>query len=218
MQIGDPFYGKLLMEACLKAMRKNLVVAGQDMGAAGIISSSFEMISKGNIGMKMYLDKVPLRDASMTAEEILLSESQERALLVVLPNNYPKLKEIFEKEGLLAEVIGELNQTREVEIFWKEKKLLKIDPALLTKKAPRYKRPYHNWTFPHITKNQEDTKCVSSTYSEGVIKVLLSLLKDIRGCDWSFIYQQYDQRVGARTVKDASFPLGFCVCLTLTGL
>ena len=243
VQIGDPFYGKLLMEACLSAMRKNLVSAAQDMGAAGLISSSFEMISKGHKGMKMQLDQVPLRDSTMTPEEILLSESQERALLAVAPDKYNAVKKVFEQWGLRAQAIAELTQKKEVEIFWKKEQLLRIDPTLLTKKAPRYQRPYHPWKAHCRVPKKEETlvllesssslptlekeKTASSkktvwftTTSPNVknqkaklhrsspIGTLLSLLKDVRACDRHSIYRQYDQRVGARTVKDSSFPLG----------
>lgn len=207
VQIGDPFYGKLLMEACLSAMKNNLVVAAQDMGAAGLISSSFEMISKGEMGMRLYLDKVPLRDASMSPEEILLSESQERVLLLIQSDNYENLKEIFNKWGLPASVIGELIKTQEVELFWKGDLLLKINPQYLTGKAPRYQRPYRPWQAENNTTNQEKTKCFTSPgkdFSTGLHEVLSS----VEGCSRESIYRQYDQRVGASTVRDCSFPIG----------
>jgi len=205
VQIGDPFYGKLLMEACLEAMNKDLVVAAQDMGAAGLISSSFEMISKGKMGMKMYLDRVPLRDSTMDPEDILLSESQERVLLLVDPDKYNDLKLIFEKWLLPVCVVGELIEQKKVELFWKDELLLEIDPDLLTKKAPCYERPYHEWKAKSHTKNRED--CFVG-YKDNSIKVLCSILSDIRGNDRSFIYRQYDQRVGTKTVRDWSFPFG----------
>ena len=207
VQIGDPFYGKLLMEACLEVMEKKLVVAAQDMGAAGLISSSFEMISKGNLGMKLYLDRVPLRDSSMTPEEILLSESQERVLLLVRADQYNKLKEIFIKWGLQVCVIGELKKEKEVELFWRENLLVKINPEYLTEKAPRYNRPYSVWKPKYQVQNPDLTYCNLSN-KRNLSDVLLSLLKDIRGNSRKFIYRQYDQRVGARTIKDCSFPFG----------
>ena len=204
VQIGDPFYGKLLMEACLESMRKNLVVAGQDMGAAGLSSSSFEMISKGGLGMRLYLDRVPLRDTSMTAEEILLSESQERVLLVVEPDKFKELESIFIKWGLPVAVVGEVKSAREVELFWKEKLLLKIDPSCL-ENAPRYQRPYRPWRAGNRVADVGKTKPV---FQDEPGKMLLSLLQGERGGDRGFIYRQYDQRVGARTVGDCSFPVG----------
>ena len=214
VQIGDPFYGKLLMEACLEAMKNKLVIAGQDMGAAGLISSSFEMVSKGSLGMKLYLDKVPIRDAGMTAEEILLSESQERVLLLVQPDKYPALKKTFEKWELPVCRIGELKQKSDVELFWKEKCLVRIDPQLLTKKAPRYHRPYDTWTSQNHTEKESHAR--SSLAGKNLSSFLLSLLKDARASSREFIYRQYDQRVGAGTVQDCEFPLGV-VCLPDSG-
>ena len=207
VQIGDPFYGKLLMESCLSAMKSNLVIAAQDMGAAGLISSSFEMISKGGMGMRLHLDKVPLRDASMTPEEILLSESQERVLLLIQEDNYKNLKEIFNKWGLPACVIGELIEPQEVELFWKEDLLLKINPQYLTEQAPRYRRSYHPWQAKNNTTSQEKTKCFTSI-GKDLFTRLHEVLSSVEGCSRKPIYRQYDQRVGASTVKDCSFPIG----------
>ena len=208
VQIGDPFYGKLLMETCLEVMKKKLVVAAQDMGAAGLISSSFEMISKGGLGMKLYLHQVPLRDSSMTAEEILLSESQERVLLLVHPDKYDELKEVCRKWELPVCVIGELTKQTNVELFWKNELLIQINPQILIEKAPRYRRPYSAWTAKHNTKTLDKTKCALPSGGKNFSSALLFLLQDIRGCSRKFIYRQYDQRVGAHTVKDCSFPFG----------
>ena len=209
VQIGDPFYGKLLMEACLEVMKKNLVVAAQDMGAAGIVSSSFEMISKGETGMHLYLDKVPLRDSTMTAEDILLSESQERVLLLVKPEGYEELKEIFNKWSLSVCVIGEIKKEQQVELFWKEKSLLTIDPNVLTKKAPRYERVFQQWQATNKVSDKEQTRvCGTVIKKENVQDILFSLLKNINVSSKEFIYNQYDQRVGAKTIKDCSFPVG----------
>ena len=204
VQVGDPFYGKLLMEACLESMKRKLVLASQDMGAAGLISSSFEMASKGNCGMELYLDQVPLRDSTMNPEEILLSESQERMLLVCLSPNYSSLKKIFDKWGLECKKIGEVTKKRNMNLYWEEKLLTSIDPLLLTEKAPELKRPFKKWDFPNKSKNSSDT--LSSVKEAG--QALLSLLKSPEGFSKEFIYRQYDQRVGSKTAWDASFPMG----------
>ncbi len=223
VQIGDPFYGKLLMESCLEVMKKDLVISAQDMGAAGLISSGFEMIFKGGLGMRLYLDRVPLRDSGMTAEEILLSESQERALLVVQPDKYTALEKVFKKWGLSVFVIGELKKEQNAELFWKKDLLIKIPCRVL--KAPRYHRPYRKWKAGHRVKKSAQTKLINlrtatlrtaplrtaklrTAPNNKAKKILLSLLEDIRGCSREFIYSQYDQRVGAVTVKDCSFPFG----------
>ncbi|MBX3035137.1 MAG: phosphoribosylformylglycinamidine synthase subunit PurL, partial [Bdellovibrionaceae bacterium] len=148
VQIGDPFYEKLLIEACLEILKENLVVAMQDMGAAGLTSSSFEMSSKGGVGMTMNLDQVPLRDASLTPEEILLSESQERMLLVCEPKKFEAIRKIMTKWGLEATHIGQIETQRRVILRWKNETLCDIDPDLLVENAPKYERPFKAWT-PH---------------------------------------------------------------------
>src|SRR3989344_3778333 len=119
VQIGDPFFEKLLIESCLEVIREDLVVAIQDMGAAGLTSSSFEMSSKGGVGLKMELDKVPLRDSTLSPEDILLSESQERMLLVCEPSKLKRIQEIFHRWGLDATTIGEILPTKNIKLFWK---------------------------------------------------------------------------------------------------
>ena len=205
IQVGDPFYGKLLMEACLEAMKKD-VLAAQDMGAAGLISSSFEMASKGNIGMNLHLDKVPLRNFSMKPEEILLSESQERMLLICSPENYPQLKEIFQKWSLPISILGETISERKIKIYWKDELLTNIDPLLLTERVPELNRPFKKWSFPNriskkLSKNSKEIK-------QNFEQQLMDLLSQKENVSREFIYRQYDQRVGAKTADDCSFPIG----------
>ena len=149
VQIGDPFFGKQLMEACLESMRKNLVIACQDMGAAGLTCSSFEMSDKAGLGLSLHLDKVPLRDHTLQPEEILLSESQERMLFICEPSKYEKLKSIFDFYQLEISWIGEVLSHKEIEIYWKGKQILKVDPKLFTSNSPLEDRPY---TFPEPVK------------------------------------------------------------------
>ena len=204
VQIGDPFFGKLLMEACLEAMKKKLVLAVQDMGAAGLTSSSFEMASKGNLGMNLYLDRIPLRDSTMTAEEILLSETQERMLLTCLPENYSSLESIFKKWNLSVCKVGEVIADRKMNLFWKDQLLASLDPLLLTEKAPVYDRPYKQWHFPNqVTSIQ---KTISSSKKD--IALFQKILKSIHADNKEFVFTQYDQRVGASTAGDCSFPIG----------
>ncbi len=203
IQKGDPFFEKLLIESCIEVMHSGLVVAIQDMGAAGLTSSSFEMAAKGEIGMHMHLDRVPLRDSSMTPEEILLSESQERMLLVCEPKNLAAIQKIFRKWDLDAEAIGELTKGPDIELFWHNEVLCKIDPKILVDEAPKYERPYSPWK----PKNKvEDI----SKYRENVdaSAKLLEILADYRGTSRRWIYEQYDQRVGARTRRDCSDSVG----------
>ncbi len=205
VQIGDPFYGKLLMESCLEVMKKKLIVSAQDMGAAGLISSSFEMLSKGKMGMDLHLDRVPLRDSSMSPEDILLSETQERVLFVVQPDKWDQVQSIFTKWGLPSFVLGKLKEERSAKLFWRGKQILQIDPSFLTDEAPCYKRPFSSWKALHRTKNKENTKPAFNKQEAST--VLLSILSDSRACTRQFIYGQYDQTVGAKTIRDASFPI-----------
>lgn len=192
IQIGDPFFEKLLIEACLEVLDKDLVVAMQDMGAAGLTSSSFEMAEKGGVGLEMHLDKVPLRDASMTPEEILLSESQERMLLVVEPAKFAELRAVFEKWGLESQILGKVQAKPEVDLFWHSEKIASLDPQKIVGKAPRYQREYSR--LGHFK-------------APGFLVGDLTVSPSKRE-----IFERYDQRVGVRTERDASYP---CAVLRL---
>ncbi len=198
IQIGDPFLEKLLIESCIEVMRENLVVAIQDMGAAGLTSSSFEMAAKGNVGLDLYLDKVPIRDSSIQPEEILLSESQERMLLICEPSKFEAIEKVFAKWGLDAAVVGEVKNDRKVRIFWKNEMLTDIDPHLLTENAPNYDRPYSPWKPKYKTEKLEAFKTAFSR------ETLLATLSSVEGCSREWIYRQYDQRVGTNTHRDAT--------------
>jgi phosphoribosylformylglycinamidine synthase len=184
VQIGDPFFEKLLIEACLEILDQNLVVAMQDMGAAGLTSSSFEMASKGQVGLKIHLDQVPLRDSRLGPEEILLSESQERMLLICEPGKLPAIQKVFTKWGLESTQIGEVVSGKQVELLWKGEMLTQIDPDLLVENAPVYERPYQKLSI--LNKTQFKAKKPDSK---------------------KWIYRQYDQRVGLRTVQEAGHPV-----------
>ena len=200
VQIGDPFFEKLLIESCLEAMKANLIEAIQDMGASGLTSSSFEMASKGQVGMKLHLDQVPLRDHSLTPEDILLSESQERMLVICRPENFQKLQTIFNKWDLQAVQIGHIIKERQVYLYWHEKQIAKIDPDILVKDAPEYNRSYNKRESGkgYASLNKPKTNSIS------IWDQLLSLWGHSR----RWIFQQYDQRVGAKTVRDCSYSVG----------
>jgi phosphoribosylformylglycinamidine synthase subunit PurL len=206
IQKGDPFYEKLLIESCLEVMREKLVVAVQDMGAAGLTSSSFEMAGRGEVGLNLHLDRVPLRDSSMTPEEILLSESQERMLLIVEPKNLERLKTVFSHWDLDAEAIGEVTTGPEVELYWRGESICKLDPKYLVDEAPRYERAFEPWR----EKNRGELAQVLAqvTNSKKPDQRLLSLLSDARAASRSWIYHQYDQRVGAKTARDCADSVG----------
>lgn len=194
VQIGDPFYEKLLIEACLDVLQKDLVVAMQDMGAAGLTSSSFEMASKGQVGLVMDLKKVPLRDSSMSAEDILLSESQERMLLICKPENLADLQTVFKKWDLDAAVLGHVQKERKIKLMWGAEVLTDIDPDLIVEKAPQYRRPYQAWTQP-----RKVAELPLRTFdSEKLIQIQMRKIKLNRHL---WIHNQFDQRVGGRTAS-----------------
>lgn len=197
VQIGDPFFEKLLIESCLEVIQKNLVVAIQDMGAAGLTSSSFEMAAKGDVGFRIDLDQVPLRDKSMGPEEILLSESQERMLLICTPTNFEKVEAVFTRWGLDAKKIGEVTKGPNVELYWHGERLCNLSPKLLTDEAPQYNRPYKAWTWKN--KKSDVTEIPSLSFQPELYRILGSAMGGSR--EW--IFEQYDQRVGGRTMRDA---------------
>jgi phosphoribosylformylglycinamidine synthase subunit PurL len=198
VQIGDPFFEKLLIESCIDVMAEDLVVSIQDMGAAGLTSSSFEMSAKGNVGLKMHLDQVPLRDPTMGPEEILLSESQERMLLICEPAKFEALKKVFTKWGLDAQTIGEVTKGPNVDLYWHGEQIVSISPQMLTDEAPQYERPYKEWTWKNKKASVEENSTL--TFSAELNRVLGSVQGGSR--DW--IYRQYDQRVGGKTARDSS--------------
>ena len=203
VQIGDPFFGKQLMEASLEAMERGLVQSSQDMGAAGLTCSSFEMAAKGGVGLSLHLDKVPLRDSSMKPEDILLSESQERMLFICSPENWSSLKALFNNYQLELVKLGETLREKSIKLYWKEKLLLKVDPLIFTENTPPCERPYIlPEPAPRVLPEEIPLPWKESKES------LLKILSSPQGRSREFIYEQYDQRVGAKTFKNCSFPIG----------
>ena len=138
VQVGDPFTEKLLLEACLELMRDDSIIAIQDMGAAGLTSSSVEMASKGKLGIELHLDKVPCREENMSPYEIMLSESQERMLIVLENGKEKKAKEIFDKWNLDFSVIGKTTNSKNIELYFDKNKVANIPIDLLSEEAPEY--------------------------------------------------------------------------------
>lgn len=206
VQIGDPFYEKLLIEACLEVLEQNLVVAMQDMGAAGLTSSSFEMASKGQVGLEMDLKKVPLRDQSMTPEDILLSESQERMLLICEPGNLAKLQAVFKKWSLDAVVLGKVLRDRKIKLMWGPETLTEIDPDLIVEKAPRYQREYQPWASPRRTASLSARPAGASG---DLADRLRKRVADGRLNRQLWVRRQYDQRVGGRTAMACESTVAF---------
>ena len=195
VQMGDPFLEKLLLEACLEVMDSGVVVGIQDMGAAGLTSSSFEMASRAGTGISMNLDRVPQRETGMTPYEMLLSESQERMLMVVEKGREEIVHKIFAKWDLDAAVVGEVTDTGRMEVFFHGEKVvdLPIDP--LAKAAPLYDRPQREPTYLKSTTRLQ-TLPEPTDYSLLVRKILSS--PTLASKKW--VYEQYDHMVMTGTV------------------
>ena len=196
-QIGDPFKEKLLLEACLELMQTDALVGIQDMGAAGLTSSSFEMAGKSGSGVKLHLDRVPLREQAMTPYEIMLSESQERMLLVAERGREEEIISIVEKWDLDAAVIGEVTDDGYVRLYWDNTEVAAVEAAPLSDNAPLYDRPAARpiWLDK---KAQLDEKNIP--LPKDMNAVLCRLLEDPTIASKRWIYEQYDHMVQIGTV------------------
>lgn len=197
VQIGDPFKEKLLLEACLELMENNYIVGIQDMGAAGLTSSSFEMASRAGSGVRLYLDKVPVREKDMTPYEIMLSESQERMLIVAKKKFEKKIKAIFEKWDLDAEVIGEVVNDGYVRLFWEGEEVACLEAAPLSDKAPVYDRPYSKPDyFDQVRKFDISSIPEPKNYND----ILMKMFESPNIASKEYIYEQYDHMVQTNTI------------------
>jgi phosphoribosylformylglycinamidine synthase len=193
VQVGDPFTEKLLIEACLELMQTDAIVAIQDMGAAGLTSSSVEMAGKGGVGIELTLDHVPQRETGMTAYEMMLSESQERMLLVIKPARSEAARKIIEKWDLDYAVIGHITDTGRIIITHKGVIEADIPLAPLSDAAPLYRRPIAETPKPAPLGPVEDLV--------GLQAALLKLIACPDLCSRRWIFDQYDSTVGGQTVK-----------------
>ena len=196
VQVGDPFTEKLLLEACLELMAGDSIISIQDMGAAGLTSSSIEMASKGNLGIELNLDKVPCRESKMTPYEIMLSESQER-MLIVLENGKENLaKKIFDKWNLDFAIIGKTTNTKNIELFFKNEKVASIPVNTLVENAPIYDRKWKKSKLPKKNKIKKDILNKFKTKD-----VLIKILANQNICSKEWIWQQYDHTVMGDTIQ-----------------
>ncbi len=195
VQVGDPFTEKLLLEACLELMATDAIVAIQDMGAAGLTSSSVEMASKGGVGIELDLDQVPMRETGMTAYELMLSESQERMLMVLKPGREEEARTIFHKWELDFAVIGRITETGRLTLK-KDGKVeadIPVDP--LVSAAPLYDRPWEpSPARPHLA--AKDVPAPADP-----LQALKALLGSPDLCSRRWIWEQYDHMVMADTVR-----------------
>jgi phosphoribosylformylglycinamidine synthase II len=197
VQVGDPFAEKLLLEACLELMRTDFVVAIQDMGAAGLTSSSLEMAGRGGAGLALELDAVPLREDGMTPYEILLSESQERMLLVARAGTEDAVRAIFARWDLQAEVIGRVTGDGVFRARWRGEEVCALPVAALTESAPIYRRPAEE---PARLEELQRLDLQSVHQPGDWSAALLGLLESPNLCSREWVYRQYDQFVGGNTI------------------
>lgn len=194
VQVGDPFTEKLLLEACLELMATDAIVAIQDMGAAGLTSSSFEMASKGGMGVELWLDRVPMREAGMTPYELMLSESQERMLMVLKPGREAQAEAVFRKWELDFAVIGRLDTSGRMKLSWHGEIVgdLPIDP--LAEASPEYDRPW----VPTPAAGQITPADLRRDIRPGDALRRMMASPDL--CSRRWIWEQYDHMVMGDTV------------------
>ena len=195
VQVGDPFTEKLLLEACLELMKEEAIIAIQDMGAAGLTSSSIEMASKGDVGLEIDLSKVPMRAQNMSAYELMLSESQERMLMVLDPSKEEMARDIFKKWDLEFEVIGKVTDTKRLILMMNDKEEASIPINILVEDAPEYQRDY-------IVEEPSPIKEYKSEDFDqnNILNDLNTMIMhpDLSSRKW--IWEQYDHMVMADTV------------------
>ncbi len=198
VQVGDPFTEKLLLEACLELFKTDYVVGIQDMGAAGLTSSSFEMAGRSGSGMRMDLDKVPMREEGMTPYELMLSESQERMLICARKGTEDKIIEIFEKWELDCAVIGEVTDTGLMELYWHGEKVAEVPVDPVSEEAPVLDRPVSRPKYLDEIKDIDIDKYELPSNQEAFEK----LVQSIEVVDKAWVYEQYDSMVQTNTIKN----------------
>jgi len=195
VQVGDPFTEKLLLEACLELMKDDSIISIQDMGAAGLTSSSVEMASKGNLGIEINLDKIPCREEKMTPYEMMLSESQERMLLILNSGKEENAKKIFEKWDLDFSIIGKTTNTNNLVLNFKGKEVANLPLSSLSTDAPIYDRKWEKSVIGKkiVTKNNYK--------SLNIFDCLKKILTSPNNSKKSWVWEQYDQTVMGDTIQ-----------------
>jgi phosphoribosylformylglycinamidine synthase subunit PurL len=209
VQVGDPFTEKVLLEACLEAMRTGAIVAIQDMGAAGLTSSSFEMAGRGGTGIRLDLDRVPLREPGLTPYEMMLSESQERMVLVTERGRQEEVVNVFRRWGLEVAEIGEVTATGRAELFWRGERAADMPIAPLTDQAPVYRRPAE--PPADLAARQQAPEVPQPASLQEALAALLTT-PELASKEW--IWRQYDHTVRTNTVAG---PGGDAAVLLLKG-
>ncbi len=204
VQVGDPFSEKLLLEACLEAMRAGAIVGIQDMGAAGLTCSSCEMGARAGTGIEINLDLVPQRETGMTAYEMMLSESQERMLIVAERGHERQVLEIFQRWDLDAVIIGRVTDDQKLRVFHNGELVVEIPNAALTDDAPVYHRPMQPFAIDSTDVGPRIAQAISDLKSQIPHSVFTELLRRLLAspnlASKAWVYRQYDHMVRTNTV------------------
>ena len=200
VQVGDPFMEKLLLEACLEAMKTGAIVGIQDMGAAGLTCSTCEMGARGGVGLDVELDLVPQRETGMTAYEIMLSESQERMLLVAEKGREDEVLRVFAKWGLDAVIVGTVEPEPRLRIRHHGVLVADIPNQSLTDDAPLYHRPVGTWKCPRPARAARRSRRPSLAEDRDFTADLKKLLASANVCSKRWVHEQYDTMVQTNTV------------------
>ena len=200
VQVGDPFQEKLLIECTLEAFAEKLVVGIQDLGAAGLSCATSELASNGSGGMRVELDDVPLRDSTLSPEEILMSESQERMCAVVEPAKVERFLAICEKWDVIATVVGEVTDGERLEIFWHGEKIVDVDPRTVAHDGPVYERPYARPDWQDALQADDANKLPRPGTSQELREQVVRLVSAPNQASKSWVTDQYDRFVQGNTV------------------
>ncbi|MFF1381141.1 phosphoribosylformylglycinamidine synthase subunit PurL [Streptomyces sp. NPDC058308] len=200
VQVGDPFQEKLLIECTLEAFAEKLVVGIQDLGAAGLSCATSELASNGSGGMRVDLDDVPLRDSTLTPEEILMSESQERMCAVVEPEKVERFLAICEKWDVIATVVGEVTDGDRLEIFWHGEKIVDVDPRTVAHDGPVYERPYARPKWQDALQADDAGRLARPANAADLREQVLKLVAAPNQAAKSWVTDQYDRFVQGNTV------------------
>jgi phosphoribosylformylglycinamidine synthase len=202
VQVGDPFMEKLLIEATLEVLHAGLVEGIQDLGGAGISCATSELASNGEGGMHVWLDRVPLRDSSLSPEEILMSESQERMCAIVTPDHIDAFMEICKKWDVEAVVIGEVTNTGKLVVQWHGGEIVNVPPRSVAHDGPVYERPYHRPSWQDALQANEPTASVIARPESGeqLKETLLQLVGSPNLASKTWVTSQYDRYVLGNTV------------------
>lgn len=200
VQVGDPFQEKLLIECTLEIFRENLVAGIQDLGGAGLSCATSELASAGSGGMRVDLDTVPLRDSSLSPEEILMSESQERMCAVVEPGKVDRFMEICEKWDVIATVIGEVTEGERLEIFWHGEQIVDVPPRTVAHEGPVYQRPYRRPSWQDALQADDAGELARPADAAELRAQVLKLVASPNQASKAWITDQYDRFVQGNTV------------------